>query len=59
MEEYINYMTVEELYNWAKARNLEKKTIITFDEYGDLDHYVSSDQIEVTDTDELSIQNCR
>ena len=55
MEEYINYMTVEELYNWAKARNLEKKTIITFDEYGDLDHYVSSDQIEVTDTDELSI----
>ena len=55
MEDFINYMTVEELYNWAKARNLEKKTIITFDEYGDLDHYVSPDQIEVTDTDELRI----
>lgn len=57
MEELISYMTVEELYQWAKARNLEKKTIITYDEYGDLDHYVSSDQIEVTDTDELCIQN--
>lgn len=56
MEELISYMTVEELYQWAKARNLEKKTIITYDEYGDLDHYVSSDQIEVTDTDELCIQ---
>lgn len=55
MEELISYMTVEELYQWAKARNLEKKTIITCDEYGDLDHYVSSDQIEVTDTDELHI----
>lgn len=56
MEDFINYMTVEELYQWAKARNLEKKTIIAYDEYGDLDHYVSSDQIEVTDTDELRIQ---
>lgn len=55
MEDFINYMTVEELYQWAKARNLEKKTIIAYDEYGDLDHYVSSDQIEVTDTDELRI----
>lgn len=26
MEELISYMTVEELYQWAKARNLEKKT---------------------------------
>ena len=55
MEEYINYMTVEELYQWAKARNLEKKTIITYDNYGELNHYISSDLIEVTDTDELCI----
>lgn len=55
MEEYINYMTVEELYQWAKARNLEKKTIITYDNYGELNHYISSDMIDVTDTDELFI----
>ncbi len=59
MEELISYMTVEELYQWAKARNLEKMTIITNDEYGDLDHYIRSDEIEVTDTNELRIQNCR
>lgn len=56
MEEFINYMTVEELYQWAKARNLEKKTIITYDNYGELNHYISSDLIDVTDTDELCIQ---
>lgn len=55
MEEYIKYMTVEELYQWAKARNLEKKTIITYDNYGELNHYISSDEIDVTDTDELRI----
>ena len=55
MEELISYMTVEELYQWAKARNLEKMTIITNDEYGDLDHYSRSDEIEVTDTNELRI----
>lgn len=59
MEDFINYMTVEELYNWAKARNLEKKTIITYDNYGELNHYIFSDQITVTSHDELSIQNCR
>ena len=55
MEDFINYMTVEELYNWAKARNLEKKTIITYDNYGELNHYIFSDQITVTSHDELSI----
>ena len=55
MNESIRYMTVEELYNWAKARNLEKKTIVTFDNYGELCHYISSDQIKVTSHDELSI----
>lgn len=55
MEDFINYMTVEELYNWAKARNLEKKTIITYDNYGELNHYIFSDEIDVTDTDELRI----
>lgn len=55
MEELISYMTVEELYQWAKARNLEKKTIITYDNYGELCHYISSDLIDVTDTDELRI----
>lgn len=55
MEEYIKYMTVEELHQWAKARNLEKKTIITYDNYGELNHYISSDEIYVTDTDELCI----
>lgn len=55
MEEYIKYMTVEELYRWAKARNLEKKTIITYDDCGELNHYISSDLIDVTDTDELRI----
>lgn len=55
MEDYINCMTVEELYRWAKARNLEKKTIITYDNYGELNHYISSDLIDVTDTDELCI----
>lgn len=57
MKEVINYMTVEELYQWAKARNLEKMTIITYDNYGELNHYISSDMIDVTDTDELRIQN--
>ena len=56
MEDYIKYMTVEELYQWTKARNLEKKTIITYDNYGELNHYISSDLIDVTDTDELRIQ---
>lgn len=55
MKEDIKYMTVEELYQWAKARNLEKKTIITYDNYGELNHYISSDMIDVTDTDELAI----
>lgn len=55
MKEVINYMTVEELYQWAKARNLEKMTIITYDNYGELNHYISSDMIDVTDTDELRI----
>lgn len=59
MNEQINYMTVEELYDWAKARNLEKKTIVTFDNYGELCHYISSDQIDITDTDEIRIQNGR
>ena len=59
MEEYINYMTVEQLYQWAKARNLEKKTIVTFDNHGELGHHISSDEIEVTRHDELRIQNCR
>ena len=59
MEELISYMTVEELYQWAKARNLEKRTIVTFDNYGELCHYISSDEIEVRNTDELFIQNCR
>lgn len=56
MEEYIKYMTVEELYRWAKSRNLEKRTIVTYDNYGELNHYISSDLIDVTDTDELCIQ---
>lgn len=55
MEELISYMTVEELYQWAKARNLEKKTIVTYDNYGELNHYISSDEIEVRNTDELFI----
>lgn len=55
MEEFISYMTVEEPYQCAKARNLEKKTIITYDNYGELNHYISSDLIDVTDTDELCI----
>ena len=55
MNEIIECMTVEELYQWAKARNLEKKTIITYDNYGELNHYISSDLIDVTDTDELAI----
>lgn len=59
MEELISYMTVEELYQWAKARNLEKRTIVTFDNCGELCHYISSDEIEVRNTDELFIQNCR
>ncbi len=56
MEGLIKYMTVEELHQWAKARNLEKKTIITYDNYGELNHYISSDLIDVTETDELRIQ---
>lgn len=55
MEELISYMTVEELYQWAKARNLEKRTIVTFDNCGELCHYISSDEIEVRNTDELFI----
>lgn len=55
MEELISYMTVEELYQWAKARNLEKRTIVTFDNYGELCHYISSNEIEVRNTDELFI----
>lgn len=55
MEELIRYMTVEDLYKWTKARNLEKKTIVTYDNYGELNHYISSDLINVTDTDELCI----
>ncbi len=55
MEGLIKYMTVEELHQWAKARNLEKKTIITYDNYGELNHYISSDLIDVTETDELRI----
>ena len=55
MNDIIEYMTVEELYQWAKARNLEKKTIVTYDNYGELNHYVSSDLIDVTPTDELVI----
>lgn len=57
MEKSLRYMTVEELYQWAKARNLEKKTIVTYDNYGELNHYIFSDEIDVTDTDELRIQN--
>ena len=59
MEELIGYMTVEELYQWAKSRNLEKRTIVTYDNYGELCHYISSDEIEVRNTDELFIQNRR
>ena len=55
MNNIIEYMTVEELYNQAKARNLEKKTIVAYDNYGELNLYVSSNLIDVTPTDELVI----
>ena len=52
----MQYMTVEELYTWAKKRNLEKLPILTYDNYGELCHYVDSDQIEISETNDLIIQ---
>ena len=51
----MNYMTAEDLYIWAKVRNLERLPILTFDSYGELCHYVDSDQIEVSETNDLVI----
>lgn len=51
----MQYMTVEELYTWAKKRNLEKLPILTYDNYRELCHYVDSDQIEVSETNDLII----
>lgn len=47
----MNYMTVTQLYKWAKERGLENKCILTFDNYGELCHYVDSDEIEVKGED--------
>ena len=47
----MNYMTVAQLYEWAKERGLENKCILTFNNYGELCHYVDSDEIEVKDED--------
>ena len=52
----MDYMTAEDLYNWAKERNLEKLPILTYDNYGELCHYISSDLIDVSETDDLVIQ---
>lgn len=45
------YLTVAQLYEWAKERGLENKCILTYDSYGELCHYVDSDEIEVKDED--------
>lgn len=51
----MDYMTAEDLYLWAKERNLEKLPILTYDNYGELCHYISSDLIGVSETDDLVI----
>lgn len=52
----MDYMTAEDLYLWAKERNLEKLPILTYDNCGELCHYISSDLIDVSETDDLVIQ---
>lgn len=47
----MNYMTVAQLYEWTKERGLENKCILTFDNYGELCHYVDSGEIEVRGED--------
>ena len=51
----MDYMTAEDLYLWAKERNLEKLPILTYDNCGELCHYISSDLIDVSETDDLVI----
>lgn len=43
----MDYMTAEDLYLWAKKRNLEKLPLLTFDSYGELCHSIDSELIEV------------
>lgn len=43
----MDYMTAEDLYLWAKERNLERLPILTFDNCGELCHSVDSELIEV------------
>lgn len=45
----MDYMTAEDLYLWAKERNLEKLPILTYDNYGELCHSVDSELIKVRD----------
>lgn len=47
----MNYMTVAQLYEWTKERGLENKCILTFNNYGELSHYVDSGEIEVKGED--------
>lgn len=47
----MNYMTVAQLYEWAKERSLENKCILTFNNYCELCHYVDSDEIKVKGED--------
>lgn len=48
-------MTAEDLYLCAKKRSLEKLPILTYDIDGELCHYVDSDQIEDSETNDLVI----
>lgn len=47
----MQYMTVAQLYEWAKERGLENKCILTFDNCGELCRYADSDEIEVRGED--------
>lgn len=43
----MDYMTAEDLYIWAKVRNLERLPILTYDGYGELCHSIDPELIEV------------
>ena len=43
----MDYMTAEDLYTWAKERNLENLPILTYDNYGELCHSIDPELIEV------------
>lgn len=47
----MQYMTVAQLYEWANERGLENKCILTYNNYGELFHYIDSDEIEVRGED--------